>query len=236
MTEKERLDAAKQLAKLFLDLPVQPHEDFGYLFVLHPFFETGALCDAQGLFQLDKDPERFEKYKEGFFEDYLCSSDSLNSLVSKVRKSYRVTFISYLEKENICTKKMCGDLLLYQWTSIESFATDVNVSMRKILSWLKEANPNKFMDKEEKQILQSLPETITVFRGVKEKQAVESFSWTLDKDIAIWFAERFEKKGYVYQAQIPKDKIIAYTNERGEKEIILNYHYLQFPHLIYEIS
>ena len=50
-------------------------------------------------------------------------------------------------------------------------------------------------------------------------------SWTPEKNIAIWFASRFKDveskpKCCLWKAEIDRDKIIAYTNDRNEYEVI----------------
>lgn len=68
--------------------------------------------------------------------------------------------------------------------------------------------------------------TFTVYRAGEESidVAAESMSWTLWRDVAEWFAERHERYGqgtqHLYQASIPADDVIAFTNGRQEFEII----------------
>ena len=91
-----------------------------------------------------------------------------------------------------------------------------------ILKWLKAADKSAFMDKEDLKIYNELSEKITVYRGCGEKGTVKGFSWTTDKDKAFWFATRFSRSGKVFKAVIPKSGVIAYTNQRGEKEVIVD--------------
>jgi hypothetical protein len=46
-------------------------------------------------------------------------------------------------------------------------------------------------------------------------------SWTLDKNQAKWFANRFEKDGVVLEKRISKKNIVAYFNGRNEEEVIV---------------
>lgn len=68
----------------------------------------------------------------------------------------------------------------------------------------------------------------------------KDISWTTDKDCAIWFANRItssyspERKGAVWEAEINRDKIIAFTDERSESEVlqhmnVKNIHLLDIP-------
>jgi hypothetical protein len=76
-----------------------------------------------------------------------------------------------------------------------------------------------------------LPETVSIFRGVKgcfPAQAAHGLSWTLDFDCAAWFAEiyadrsatRRDGSGYVLAATVPRASLVAYFNDRSEKEVI----------------
>jgi hypothetical protein len=45
----------------------------------------------------------------------------------------------------------------------------------------------------------------------------------LDKNVAKWFANRFDNNGDVIKATINKKHVFAYIDGRGEKEIVLDY-------------
>lgn len=49
------------------------------------------------------------------------------------------------------------------------------------------------MTEDEIETLRSLPETVSVYRGVTSYNAgkVKALSWTLDQKVAQWFANRF---------------------------------------------
>lgn len=69
-------------------------------------------------------------------------------------------------------------------------------------------------------------DTITVYRATSApiEQARNGVSWTTNKNIALWFAYRFADHNndplHVYTGTIQRNKIIAYTNERYEYEVI----------------
>lgn len=75
--------------------------------------------------------------------------------------------------------------------------------------------------------LMELPDgdPVTVYRATKDPidKARNGISWTTNKNVAIWFAYRFAKFReplHVYSGAIKRDKIIAYTNDRNEFEVI----------------
>lgn len=64
---------------------------------------------------------------------------------------------------------------------------------------------------------------ITVYRAGEESvdEAKECFSWTLDKGVACFFRDRFPwQERRLYKAHIKPSDVIAYTDDRGEREVI----------------
>lgn len=79
------------------------------------------------------------------------------------------------------------------------------------------------MTEDEIETLRSLPETVSVYRGVTSYNAgkVKALSWTLDQKVAQWFANRFGENGTVYEAEISKEHILALFKGRNEWEVIV---------------
>lgn len=76
------------------------------------------------------------------------------------------------------------------------------------------------MNEEDDQLLRSLPEEVTIYRGCQKGLNEKGLSWTLDKSKAEFFANRFSKKGIILEKKIPKSEIVALLTVRGETEII----------------
>lgn len=94
--------------------------------------------------------------------------------------------------------------------------------------------------------LKGLPpgDVITVWRGADTPfsdmfapELRKAISWTADRDCAVWFANRISssyepgRKGAVWEAEIKRDKIIAYTDDRSESEVLQHMN-IRNPHLI----
>ncbi len=81
------------------------------------------------------------------------------------------------------------------------------------------------MDESERTELDSLPMNIEIWRGSMPKFK-RGLSWTLDKDKAQWFAQRFQtmgkRRGRLYSAKVAKSQVLALLNGRGEREILLS--------------
>lgn len=105
---------------------------------------------------------------------------------------------------------------------------DVNVSKAKLLSLFKQADPTVLMEQDEYVQFKMLDDPVTVYRGVTTHNAknVKALSWTLSRETAEWFANRFGEKGTVYEAQIDKKHIYAYFSGRNESEVIVDPSYL----------
>jgi hypothetical protein len=83
------------------------------------------------------------------------------------------------------------------------------------------------MSDSEREVIKTLPNEVTIYRGMSKDEYQSKkyrFSWTLDKSIAEMFVNRnnllYKKEFVVCELIIPKDKIVAYFEEREEKEVI----------------
>lgn len=65
---------------------------------------------------------------------------------------------------------------------------------------------------------------VTLFRGQNTLSTPlnETYSWTTNAAIALFFAHRFEGEGCVYTAKVHKSDIIAYMDDRGESEVLVD--------------
>ena len=85
------------------------------------------------------------------------------------------------------------------------------------------------MTSEELSYLKNLPDNVEIYRGTQSQKAkIRAFSWTLKKETAEWFANRWKLKGKLYKAKIPKSAIYFYSNNRKECEVVLNPRKLRF--------
>ena len=99
----------------------------------------------------------------------------------------------------------------------------IDAPKEKFLPWFLEADKLYLMSKREQNKFNALPDMVTIFRGVDNPEYEYGFSWTLDKNIAIWFANRYEdRKPYVYECTVDKRDLICYFEIRNEKEVIVD--------------
>lgn len=62
---------------------------------------------------------------------------------------------------------------------------------------------------------------LVVYRGINEKNRVDGLSYTLDLEIAKFFANRWGEEGYINKYEVNIDDVLAFI-DNGEKEIITN--------------
>ncbi len=83
---------------------------------------------------------------------------------------------------------------------------------------------HRIMDADERKQLRAMPETFEIYRGVRHKKSIRGLSWTIDKNRAIWFANRYAgttPSAYLATATVSKSNVLAYFTGRNEKEIVI---------------
>jgi hypothetical protein len=111
------------------------------------------------------------------------------------------------------------------WSLLGSIWTDTENQWQNLEQWKELLSVNRssrhyLMDESEVQLLNSLPELVTIYRGCVKGLNEDGLSWTLDKAKAEFFANRFSKGGIILEREIPKSDIIAVLAGRGESEVI----------------
>ncbi len=61
---------------------------------------------------------------------------------------------------------------------------------------------------------------LTVYRGVNDTTE-DALSWSLKKDVAEWFSNRFSRSGTLQQAKVHVDNVIDYFDFRNEYEVLV---------------
>lgn len=216
--KKTNIEKLKEILYLFLMMDVEETE-FSPLVVLHPIFESGVACNGEGNMVNILEAEGLEEIRNQTKKRIdKCKSASQCMLI--MRKSYYLTFLKFT-KEYMSSEDF-SKLLRDAWIASEAPNQDVNVSQKTVLRWFKEATKELLMRNEDFSVYSKLPEQLTIYRGIGSKSRKNGISWTLDKDKAIWFAKRFSSNGYVLQGIAEKKDVLAFFNDRNEKEIIIS--------------
>jgi hypothetical protein len=111
------------------------------------------------------------------------------------------------------------------WKLLSDIWVDTENQHAYIKEWKKllgskRSNRHYMMTEEEDNLLRSLADEVTIYRGCQKGLNENGLSWTLNKSKAQFFANRFSKKGIILERKIPKSDIVAVLTGRGEYEVI----------------
>jgi hypothetical protein len=115
------------------------------------------------------------------------------------------------------------------WEMLAGFWMDTEYPWQNQSGWKELWNsgrPKKqfAMSTEEREVLERLPDEFTIYRGVGKGENIEGLSWTLSREKAIWFAQRFGRRnddGLLITATANKQDVHAFLNGRQEQEVIV---------------
>ena len=106
------------------------------------------------------------------------------------------------------------------WTDTEY--PNVNRALWLGLFTSKRDNRDPVMDAEGHAAVDRLPDPVRIYRGAQLRYA-RGMSWTTDPDTAAWFAHRFQhRRGEVFTTTLAKRKILAYFDDRKEREVLID--------------
>lgn len=122
------------------------------------------------------------------------------------------------------------------WEMLSGIYADTENPQQQYRTWhhalfveRKGTDSSTFMTPEERAFFKTLPETLTIYRGVGTAHT-KGLSYTLDYDRAVWFARRFPtvyKNPHVVTCQVEKRHTLGYLSGRNEEEIVCDPKYLQ---------
>lgn len=226
---KTDLQRVKSLVKALLFMEPELTE-YAPVIIHHPFTSSGmvGLQDEQGNLRIGNivdsmdDRSQWQKQMSKIIDD----TNDLFRLYHMIEKPYVLGFLKFAAPK--LSKADFSTILADAWIRSEQPNHDPNLSQSKLLAMFRAADPTILMNDEERERLDALGDTITVYRGVHsgKSNGIRALSWTLDMDKAAWFAGRYGRQGNVFEARIEKNHICALFLDRGESEVILNPKYL----------
>ena len=213
-------DQISMIVNFLMDLDIGMIDGLSPIRVSHPFIEEGVSFNLKTgeVSNLIEDEKALKKEKELRLKR--IKNMSPMQIAFCVSKPYRMLYLSlafpYL------TKKERSEIMHEVWISVENINNNVNVSQMETLKMLRNCNKKYLMGQENYEAYENLPDTFVVYRGLQENAQEDGLSWTLSKDVAEWFASRFENNGEIIEKTVHKAEVIAYFNDREEEEIILD--------------
>ena len=222
---KTNLNKIREIAKMFLHLPIQTDKKFSTeLCVHHPFLSSSITIlpsMKSGFVNLLESQEALKEYYN-LMESKINNGD-LYKIYILIRKPYRLTFIKYCEP--YLSEKDLAELFADAWVSSENPNQDTNCSILYLIKIFQKCNKKYLMQEKDYKVYKSLPGIFNIYRGVAVGRNPKGLSWTQNLETAKWFANRFNtetKKGYVQIGIAKKEHVLAYFNTRGEDEIVYN--------------
>lgn len=213
-------DQISMIVNFLMDLDIGMIEGLSPIRVLHPFIEEGVSFNIKTgeVVNLLEDKEALKKEKELRLKRMRNMSPM--QIAFCVSKPYRMLYLSLAFPYLI--KKERSEIMHEVWISVENINNNVNVSQMETLKMLRKCNQKYLMGQENYEVYENIPDTFVVYRGLQENAQEDGLSWTLSKDVAEWFANRFDNEGKIIEKVIHKSEVIAYFNDRDEEEIVLD--------------
>ena len=193
---KTDLQRVKTLTKALLHMEPEMTE-FSPMIVHHPFTNSGivGLQDEQGNLRigniLESTEDKMQWQKQ--MEKIIDGTSNVFSLYHLIEKPYVLAFLKFAAPH--LSKADFSTILADAWIRSEQPNHDPNLPRSRLLAMFRAADPAILMDDEERKLLDTLEDTVTVYRGVQSAKSngVNAMSWTLDKDTADWFAGRYRR-------------------------------------------
>lgn len=220
MSTNKHNDQISMIVNFLMDLNIGMIDGLSPIRVSHPFIEEGVSFNLKTgeVINLIDDKEALKKEKELRLKRMRNMSPM--QIAFCVSKPYRMLYLSlafpYL------TKKERSKIMHEVWISVENINGNINASQMEILKMLRKCNPKYLMGRENYEVYENLPDTFVVYRGLQENAQEDGLSWSLSKNVAEWFAGRFENDGEIIEKIVHKTEVIAYFNDRDEEEIVLD--------------
>lgn len=158
---------------------------------------------------------KFYEQKKRMIQDYL-SEKNYSGYIYAHERPYRI--MAFIQIEPKLNPQEYWEVFSDVWIDSENIWQNKS-TYKHLLS----KHPNfrrHFMSEEDLAVYDSLPEQVVIYRGFLRGKNKTGFSYTLNPEMAQWFANRFGN-GEVLERTVSKSKIIAYTNRRGEEEVIV---------------
>lgn len=196
--------------------------------VQHPIFESGLMVVQDGKdfksVNILEDLNSLNNIQTQY-EKRIRNTDSLNTIFYMIRKSYRLTFLKFTKQ--YLSRKDFSRLLSSAWINSENPNSDINVSLKTLISWYKYADKITLMNEKEYNFYLSLPDSFMIYRGISKSGKTKGLSQTIDLEKAKWFANRFNRNGCVKTAIVNKKNVLAYFNSRDENEVVIDFYKLE---------
>ena len=200
------------LASFLVESPIS-----GFKMIHHPYLVDVMFGGSD--VEIIRANAMFEN-KRNFIEQALKEKQFAKA-VFLCERPYRLEFfIEYLNGQEAVDPNMYWGLLSEIYVDSEGASKNIDVWMMLLSEC---HNNDLLMNQDDLGFYRSLNNELTIYRGVESLFSKnQSLSWTLSKETATWFANRFERGGIVISGTVKKKDIFAAFSGRGESEILVD--------------
>ena len=214
------IDKVRYVSKQLLRLvPVDPVKGFEFI-VQHPFTNSPVSMSRDGRMLDLTNRKDYEEWID-IIEELIDRVSVEHILYHMINTPWNLTWLDFVKE--YLSEKDFAVFLGYAWVSQENPNMDVNVDNGEAIKWFKKVNKKHLMNKEDYEYWKSLPEKVTLYRGVGRGRKELGLSWTENKEKAEWFRDRWgNEEGKLLKVIADKKYCLCYFNSRGEHEIVLD--------------
>lgn len=195
----------------------EPKTEEGFNVCLHPYISTPVIESAytNKAFNLLQDIEEYHHWQEQLKEDILARKNAC-SVFALLRPAYRMDF--FKDVNQCLSGKDFSQILADCWAAHGG----KDVPVKELVRWFNKADKTYLMSKREYEVYSGLPEQVTIYRGAA-RQYKYGLSWTLNKKVAFWYAEKYENQdSCVYECTADKKDLLCYFETRSEAEVLIS--------------
>ena len=212
MIQKTDISSIRETALDLLYRPFKINEKIPFL-NNNPIIENFIVFPGREMINLSADPEQLDNAID-FYSKQIADMD-LQRIFITIKKPYRLEFFN--QTKEWFSEKDYNDILsdIYKNIEFPNWNNDVD----ELIDCFESINKDLFMSKEGRKIHDSLPDEITIYRGIYSESYYKAVSWTTDRDTAEFFANRFQD-GYIVTGKVKKESVFACYE--SEKEVVVN--------------
>jgi hypothetical protein len=137
-------------------------------------------------------------------------------------RPHRLDAVLRLIEEFGVSGKQLWPVVGHVWSDTESVRQ--NFDLWRDIWLMDDADRPMVMSDEERSALAALPQRFEIWRGVNHEDAVRGYSWTLNRERAIWYADRFadgERLPLLASGSVKKADVLSHFLRRDEVEIVV---------------
>lgn len=222
--KESNLEEIKEVSICLLNVDIK---FLNFIICSHPYTNSSISMDKNGDL-LNLSNEKDLNIWRNNMKKLINKSKDIIGIYKLLNKSYLLTWLKF--NKDYLSDKDFAELLQDAWIRSENPNCDVNVSINELIKWFKNCDKKALMGSYynfyENEIINKNKssnenDNIILYRGVSSGRKELGMSWTADFENAKWFANRFGN-GYVIKVEANRKDVLAYLNQRGEDEYVLD--------------